>query len=369
MQAARFVRHIQKFDWLLILGVLVMFVLGISAIYSVELSRDDADFLLVKKQLIAFALGIIGMIVVAKCNYLFLRNWGKALYFIGIILLVLVLIFGTELNGTKGWFIIFGVSFQPVEFMKLALVVQLARYFGEHASRRFSWKEILNSGVILLIPFALVMAQPDMGSASILLGSLGVLLFFSGIRWVHTAVLAGLATIAGILGWFFVFADYQKERLLVFINPGLDPLVSGYNVAQAKIAIGSGGLFGRGLGFGSQSQLQFLPESQTDFIFSVIAEELGFIGVCLLFLAVALVLWRILHLAQLSRDNFTKYLLLGIFGLFCVQYVVNIGVNLSLLPTTGIALPFVSYGGTSLFISFLLIGIVQSIAIRGRPVD
>ncbi|MBU4315397.1 FtsW/RodA/SpoVE family cell cycle protein, partial [Patescibacteria group bacterium] len=319
--------------------------------------------------LIAFVLGIVAMVVSARYNYLFLRNWGKALYFLGIILLIAVLIFGKELNGTKGWFIISVISFQPVEFVKLALVVQFARYFGEHASRRFGWKEIIGSGLLLAFPFVLVMMQPDMGSSALLLGTLGVLLFFAGLRWAHALVLLGATTVAGILGWLFLFADYQKERIMVFINPELDPLVSGYNVAQAKIAIGSGGLFGRGLGFGSQSQLQFLPESQTDFIFSVIAEELGFIGVCLLLLACTLVLWRILRAANLAKDHFTKFLLLGIFGLFFVQYMVNIGVNLSLLPTTGIALPFVSYGGSSLLISLLLIGIVQSITVRRRPAD
>jgi rod shape determining protein RodA len=190
------------------------------------------------------------------------------------------------------------------------------------------------------------------------------MMFFAGIRWIHTIVLFCATAIAGVIGWFFVFADYQKERLMVFIDPSLDPLVSGYNVAQAKIAIGSGGLFGKGLGFGSQSQLQFLPESQTDFVFSVIGEELGFIGICLLLLACILVLWRIVRAARLAKDHFTKFLLLGIFGLFSVQFIVNISVNLALLPTTGIALPFVSYGGTSLLASLVLIGIVQSITIR-----
>src|SRR3989339_1742035 len=248
MQIGRMFRHLQRFDWLLMLGVVVLFILGIAAIYSVELSRADADFLLVKKQLVAFVLGIICLIVVAKWNFLFLRNWGKAFYLIGIFFLVSVLIFGTELNGTKGWFILAGVSFQPVEFVKLALLVQFARYFGEHARRRFGWKEIFGSGFLLAVPFLLVMVQPDMGSAAILLGTWAILLFFSGLRCVHAAVLSGVAVIAGIFGWLFVFADYQKDRLLVFLDPALDPLVSGYNITQAKIAIGSGGLFGQGLG-------------------------------------------------------------------------------------------------------------------------
>jgi len=369
MQIGRAFRHLQRFDWLLILGVLVLFVFGISAIYSVELSRDGSEFLLVKKQLIAFVLGVILMIALARFNYRMLRNWGRALYLVGIILLILVLIFGTTINGTTGWFVIFGISFQPVEFMKLALVVQLARYFGEHARRRFGWKEIFGSGFLVLIPVVLTMLQPDLGSAAILVGLWGVMLFFAGLRWIHAGALIGGASLMGVLGWFFLLADYQKQRLVVFINPELDPLQTGYNITQAKIAIGSGGLFGRGLGFGSQSQLQFLPESQTDFIFSVIAEELGFIGVCILFAAALLVLWRILRSARLAKDHFSNFLIIGIFGLFTVQYIVNIGVNLSLLPATGIALPFVSSGGTSLLISLGIIGILQSITVRRRPGD
>lgn len=369
MQFGKAFRHLQRFDWLLILGVLVLFVFGISAIYSVELSREGAEFALVKKQSIAFVLGAVVMVALARFNYRMLRNWGRALYLIGIVLLVLVLIFGTTINGTTGWFVIFGVSFQPVEFMKIALVVQLSRYFGEHARRKFGWKEVAGSGFLVFVPVLLTMLQPDLGSAAILVGLWGVMLFFAGLRFAHAAVLFGSGLLAGILGWFFVLADYQKQRLEVFLNPELDALGTGYNVTQAKIAIGSGGWFGRGLGFGSQSQLQFLPEAQTDFIFSVIAEELGFIGVCILFLAVLLVLWRILRSARFARDHFSKFLILGIFGLFLVQFAVNIGVNLSLLPATGIALPFVSAGGTSLLISLGIIGILQSIAVRRRPGD
>lgn len=369
MQIGKTFRHLQRFDWLLVLGVVILFTFGISAIYSVELSREGAEFVLVKKQLFAFGLGLVAMTLLAQFNYLMLRNWGRALYLMGVLLMILVLLFGTTINGTTGWFVIFGVSFQPVEFMKVALMVQLARYFGEHASRRFGWREIFGSGFLVLVPVILTMMQPDLGSAAILLGLWASLLFFAGLRFVHAGALVGSAALVGIFSWFVLFADYQKQRVLVFLNPELDPLETGYNITQAKIAIGSGGLFGRGLGFGSQSQLQFLPEAQTDFIFSVIAEELGFIGVCILFLAILLVLWRILRSAKFARDHFSKFLILGMFGLFCVQYIVNIGVNLSLLPATGIALPFVSAGGTSLLVSLAIIGILQSIAVRRRPGD
>ncbi len=369
MIAGRFFRELQRFDWLLLLATFVLFAFGMAAIYSVELSRETLEFSLTKKHAIIFVMATVIMVVLANLNYLFLKSWGRALYLIGVALMVLVLFFGTELNGTTGWFILAGISFQPVEFMKVALAVQLARYFGEHARRRFSWKEILGSGLLVVVPTVLAILQPDLGSAVLLLGMWVVVMFFAGLRAHHAAILAAAAAVVSWIGWAFVLADYQRERLQVFIDPSLDPLGSGYNITQAKIAIGSGQLFGRGLGFGSQSQLQFLPESQTDFIFAVIAEELGFIGVIVVLAAIGLLLWRMLTSARQARDNFTSFLAIGIFGIFVVQAVVNIGVNLALLPTTGVALPLVSAGGTSLLISMIMVGIIESIVVHLRPGD
>ncbi|MBT4857119.1 rod shape-determining protein RodA [Candidatus Uhrbacteria bacterium] len=369
MIASRFFREFQRFDWLLLLATFVLFAFGLAAIYSVELSRETLEFALVKKHAAIFLVSTVVMIVIANFNHLFLRSWGRALYLVGVALMVLVLFFGTELNGTTGWFIVAGVSFQPVEFMKVALAVQLARYFGEHARRRFGWKEIFGSGFLVAAPTVLTIAQPDLGSAILLIGMWMIVMFFAGLRVHHAVIITFAGALLGWVAWMFALADYQRLRLQVFLDPTLDPLGSGYNIAQAKIAIGSGQLFGRGLGFGSQSQLQFLPESQTDFIFAVIAEELGFIGVMVVFAAIGVLLWRMLTAARQARDNFTSFLAIGIFAIFVVQSVVNIGVNLAVLPTTGVALPLVSAGGTSLLISMILIGIVQSIVVHLRPGD
>ena len=284
MIASRFFREFQRFDWLLLLATFVLFAFGLAAIYSVELSRETLEFALVKKHAAIFLVSTVVMIVIANFNHLFLRSWGRALYLVGVALMVLVLFFGTELNGTTGWFIVAGVSFQPVEFMKVALAVQLARYFGEHARRRFGWKEIFGSGFLVAAPTVLTIAQPDLGSAILLIGMWMIVMFFAGLRVHHAVIITFAGALLGWVAWMFALADYQRLRLQVFLDPTLDPLGSGYNIAQAKIAIGSGQLFGRGLGFGSQSQLQFLPESQTDFIFAVIAEELGFIGVMVVIL-------------------------------------------------------------------------------------
>ncbi len=360
---------VQRFDWILLLGSLFLFGLGISAIYSVELSRESADFFLLKKQFIVFGIGLIAMILVSRLNHLQFRNYGLVIYIFGIILMLAVLIFGTNVRGTTGWFVFVGFSFQPVEFMKLALAIQLASFFGERARRRFGWREIFISGFLAGLPAGLAMLQPDLGSAILLIGLWVVVLFFAGLRFIHSFVMLALGSMSGVIGWFFLLKDYQRDRLLVFLDPLSDPLSSGYNIAQAKIAIGSGQFFGRGLGFGSQSQLQFLPESQTDFVFAVIGEELGYIGVILLLLLFCIVFWRILLIAFHTRDHFSQFLAIGIFGSLFVQMVVNIGVNLALLPTTGVALPFVSYGGSSLLITFIMIGILQSIAIKLRPGD
>ena len=355
-----------RIDWLMILSVVMLFGFGIAAIYSVELGRES-DFALVRRQLFVMLLGMGAGLAAMRFNYVQWRNYGRVLYLIGLISMVGVLLFGTTLRGTTGWFVILGISFQPVELMKFALAVELARYFSERARRQFGWRELIGSGVLTAIPAILTAMQPDLGSAMLLVGIWIVVIFFAGLRYLHAAVMAGAGAVMGVIGWFFLLAEYQKERIRVFLDPTLDPLDSGYNVLQAKIAIGSGQWFGRGLGFGSQSQLKFLPESQTDFIFAVIAEELGFIGVMVLFAAMILFLWRGLKLIQVSRDHFSTFLVVGILAAFFVQLSVNIAVNLAILPTTGIALPFVSYGGSSLLMSFFMLGVLLSVAVRQRP--
>ncbi len=366
MLIERLLRALQRYDWLLLLCVFVLFAFGLSAIYSVELSQDSADFWLFKKQLIAFVIGVVLMFAASRFNHLQWRNYGRGLYLVGLGLLVLVIFFGKTVNGTTGWFVLGPISFQPVEFMKLALAVELARYFGEHARRRFGWREIFGSGLVVAVPVVLTMLQPDLGSASLLIGMWGVVLFFAGLKKRHVLILGLVGIVLAVSAWFLMFDDYQKERVYVFLDPSRDALVRGYNITQAKIAIGSGQLFGRGLGFGSQSQLKFLPSSQTDFVFAVIAEELGFVGVSILLLAFAVLCWRILRIARISRDNFTAFLAIAIFGGIFVQTVVNIGVDLALLPATGVALPLVSYGGSSLILSLVMLGIVESIYLHER---
>lgn len=361
-------RVLRRGDVLLSIGIAVLVAFGFSAIFSVELSRGSENVFL-EKQAIALGIGVIASIALATLNYNILRYSARALYGIGVLSLVAVLMFGRTLNGSTGWFVIGGFAFQPIEFMKVALVLMLAWYFSRRAQRRFSWKDVFVSGGLVAIPAVFLILQPDLGGAALLIGTWSVFIVFAGIRPSQIAVVSLSVALVGAIGWFGVFQDYQKDRVLTFLDPSRDPLYRGYNVIQAKIAIGSGGLWGRGLGEGSQSQLRFLPESQTDFVFAVIAEELGFFGVCLIFAAFIFVFWRMLRIAHQAPETFGAYLVIGSFCVVFVEMIVHVGANVSLMPATGVALPFVSYGGSSLLLSMIFFGMVQSVAVRLHPAD
>lgn len=359
---------LRKGDVPLLIGVAALLAFGFSAIFSIELSRGAANVFL-QKQAIALGLGLVVSAGIAATNYYTLRYSARGLYAIGIALLIMVFFFGRTLNGSTGWFVIGGFAFQPVEFMKVVLIIMLARYCSSRAKRRFSWKDLATTGSLVALPVVLLMMQPDLGGAALLVGTWAIFVLFAGIRFSQIAALLSAVALVAAVGWFGVFQDYQKNRILTFLDPSRDPLATGYNVIQAQIAVGSGGVWGRGLGEGSQSQLRFLPESQTDFVFAVIAEELGFVGTLLLFAAFCLVFWRILVVARRAHDSFGAYLCLGTFAVLFVEMVVHVGANLSLMPATGVALPFVSYGGSSLLLSFVFFGVVQSVAVRLHPTD
>ncbi len=352
-------------DWLVVLSAFLLILFGLAAIYSVDLSRG-AELVNVKKQLIAVFVALVASFFLATSNYKLLRNYSLVLYVVGVLFLIAVLVFGTTVRGARGWFVFAQASLQPVEFMKFALIVSLASYFSQRARSDFGLREFFESALITALPVCLILLQPDLGSASILVGVWFILTLFAGMRTRFVLSLVAIGSGALLFAWQFLFATYQKARLLTFLSPQFDPLGQGYNVAQAVIAIGAGGWFGRGLGFGSQSQLKFLPESQTDFIFAVIAEELGFIGVILLLAAFTVLFIRFAHLIRHARDSFTAFLVIGIACVFFLQILVNVGMNLGLLPVTGIGLPLVSYGGSSLVLFVLLLGVIQSIAIHSR---
>lgn len=351
-------------DWFLSSIVFLLTAIGFAAIYSVDLSRGAASTLIYfPRQFTAFLLGVVLLFVGGGLHRSVYQSAVRPFFFFSALLLLLVLFFGDTIRGTKGWFVLgpFG-SFQPAELAKAALVLTLGA-LALRMGRRFDSIQFLFASAMPSLVFAfLILLQPDFGSAAIMMGLwLGTL--FAAVRQKRYIALAvGFLAAALLVGWFFLFAPYQRERFLTFLQPDRDPLDAGYNVTQSIIAVGAGRVFGRGLGFGSQSQLRFLPEAQTDFIFSVIAEELGFVGASFVLLLYALLLYRLLVLARRCEDDFSAYVVLGVGWLFFVHLTLNIGATVGLLPITGVTLPFLSYGGSSLLINFFLLGIVQSVS-------
>jgi rod shape determining protein RodA len=354
-------RFMKGYDWTILLVVTLLTCIGLAGIYSVDLSKGET-LTFFPMQVIAFFIGTVILLIAASVHSVFYQSLSRLAYIGVLLLLVGVLFFGITVRGTTGWFRIAGFSLQPAELAKVSLILFLSWMFYRHGRRYYRWQFVLGSMLVVGLYAGLILLQPDLGSALILISIWFGLLLFSNTKKRYIISLLGIGVGIFILGWFFLFAPYQKARLVTFLDPSADPLGSGYNVSQSIIAIGAGNLLGRGLGFGSQSQLHFLPEAQTDFIFAVIAEELGFIAVLGIFILYSILIWRIVALSQKCRDDFAVFVLLGVAIMFFVQVVVNIGAATGTLPVTGVTLPFLSYGGSSLVINLFLIGIVESIA-------
>lgn len=349
----------QSWDVLLFIFVALLMLVGLAELYSSSITRPELTSFFYR-QLAAAAIGLLAMFILSFIDYRLYRSWSKLIYIISIILLVAVLIIGQTLRGTTGWLRVGEIGFQPVELIKIMWVMVLASYLA-YVGSPIDTKKTITSLFLLLPLLVLILLQPDFGSGFMLLVVWAVLLAIvpKPLKW--WLMMGGLAVVAVLLGSIFI-KGYQQDRLLNFINPGRDPLGSGYNVTQSVIAVGSGSLWGRGLGVGTQSQLKFLPEQHTDFVFASLAEELGLVGSILI-----LMLWlglfsRIWRLLRRLRDDFAVLVTVGFGALLMVQVVLNIGMNLGLAPVVGITLPFISYGGSSLISSLIAIGILQNFA-------
>src|SRR3989339_961471 len=283
----------RSFDWPLAAAVFLLIAIGLTAIYSVDLSRG-AELSFLKKQLVALTIGFILFVTASLTQPNFFRAYAKWFYLVCLVLLAGVLICGRAIRGTTGWFVLGGFNFQPVELAKLGVILILA-YIITGFGRRFERPLFFfGTGLVALSAAALVLLQPDLGSA-VILGLIWFgLMIMVGVRRTYILGFVLVALIAAVAVWFFLLQPYQKDRILIFVDPNRDPLGAGYNISQAIIAIGSGQWFGRGLGFGSQSQLKFLPEAQTDFIFSAIGEELGVAGVAALVILFSIIFWRLI---------------------------------------------------------------------------
>lgn len=358
------IRRYRALDWPLVTAAVLLSCFGLAAIYSLSIHGEHITLELFARQLAAFSIGLVLLAVLAGINYRRIRAYAPPIALFAVLLLIGVLLFGSTIRGTRGWFVVFGQSFQPVEFAKLAFIVVLARFFADQHDQS-PGRRILGSLGILALFVVPVLLQPDIGSALLFVAVWLGLLLFSGLPRTYLVRLFGILLLVAVAAWF-VLPQAQQGRVLTFLNPSRDPLGSGYNVRQSIVAVGSGQLFGRGLGLGPQSQLKFLPTAQTDFIFAVIGEELGFVGATLLLGFFAFFLLRLSrHLADLP-DRFGRSVTAGVLILFTVQIFENIGMNMGLAPVTGIPLPFVSYGGTALLFSLAAVGLVESIVRSSR---
>ncbi len=357
------VNTFRRIDWILFLSACALAGFGLLAIWTIDLAQDPAHFFNFKKQLVFVISGAVLALAIAMADYRALRSLARPLYFIGVALLFLVVLLGKTIRGTQGWFALGGFTFQPVEFIKLSLIFALAKYLDLKA-HVFDGSVIAKIMVIVGLYIGLTLAQPDFGSA-LVLGMIAVGMAFLA-RVPRRYVFGGLVGffVVAVLAWSFFLQGYQKDRIRCVFNPEADPFGRGYNIRQSVIAVGAGGMWGRGLGEGSQSQLRFLPEAQTDFIFAVLAEQLGFFVVALMLGAYVLIGWRLLKMCQRITDGFALFCVAGFFILIAAQTVMNVGMNLGVLPVVGLPLPFVSLGGSAMLANFLMLGVVQSIRVR-----
>lgn len=344
------------FDPILVGAATLLSLLGLVTMYSYL--GDNGYF---ERQIIWIVIALVGMCLAAIPDYRFLRTGSASflLYVVTVGLLALVLVIGEVTLGAQSRFDLGFFSLQPSDPAKLALIIVLAKYFSKRHIEIAHFKHILVSGLYAAIIFILVFIQPDFGSAIIIFGIWLGLVLVSGISLRHLALVGILgAVIVGLL-WSFGFQEYQKERILTFLNPLADIQGAGYNAYQSTIAVGSGQIFGKGVGYGTQSKLQFLPEYETDFIFAAFAEEWGIVGVVTLFSLFGVVLWRILRHALASSANFERLFCAGVAVLFISHFFVHIGMNIGLLPVTGTTIPFLSYGGSHLVTEFIGLGIIM----------
>ncbi len=360
-------RRFQGLDQGVILSILALLAIGLLALSSAAFQRfqsSGADYL--SRQLTWMGLGGLLAAVLVVVDYHRWLEWAYWLYGLGVVLLVLVLEIGVVRGGAQRWLTVGSISLQPSEFAKVATILALARYLGARRDAGSpKWRAVLGASVLLLVPMALILMQPNLGTASVFAAvGMGMLLVW-GIPLRALLGVLGAGAAALPVGWHFL-ADYQRSRLLVFLNPNLDPLGAGYTVIQSKIAMGSGFLFGKGWLSGTQSRLNFLPERHTDFIFSVIGEEWGFLGtsVCLGLLAFFII--RSLRIAVETRDPYGRLFVVGLVTMLAVHTVVNAGMSLGLMPVVGLPLPFLSYGGSWLLTSLVAVGMILSVGVR-RP--
>lgn len=349
-------------DWLLLFSVISICLIGIVQIYSATASTSlDNSW---GKQCLYLVVGLVLMAILSTVDYHVMVEQVPLFYLLVTGGLIAVLLFAPRINGAKSWIPIYGgFNLQVSEFSKVVILLVVARYLSEVRTEHLSLSDLLRLGAVIGVPWLLIMAEPDLGTALTIVPMVAVGVFLGGLRWQHLVVIVLIVALVLPAGWFFL-KDYQKARLMTFVDPAADPLGSGYQVIQSLIAVGSGGVWGKGIAQGSQTQFRFLPETHTDFIMSTFAEEHGFVGVVIVLSLYFMLLMQIIQNAQMAPDRAGMFLCMGVAALILFHLLVNVGMVIGRMPVTGIPLPLMSYGGSSLLTMFLMLGLVQSVRLR-----
>jgi rod shape determining protein RodA len=372
----RVIRTQKKVDWILVAATVLIPLLGLVVLYSAGFDPNSSGKTFewwpyaVKspafmKQLIFIIVGFVIMTVMALLPPPFYYRISLPMYLVGIVLLILVARYGTIVNGSRRWLTIGSTKIQPAEFMKIGVVLAMARYLSQYPppAGGYRLKNLIIPAMIFLVPMALIIKQPDLGT-SLSVGAVGgAMMLVAGVR-LRTLLFLMVVGVASVVPLWYKLHPYQKNRVLALFNPDLDPKGTGYHIIQSKIAVGSGELFGKGYLEGTQTQLEFLPEHTTDFIFSVLAEEWGFVGCISVIFCYFLFLYLLLRVALKTKDFFSAFVTIGITALIFFHAFVNIGMVVGLLPVVGIPLPLFSYGGSSVISSLVGVGLVMSVSLR-----
>jgi rod shape determining protein RodA len=349
----------RDFDWVLLAIVLLLSVISVFEIYSATLHTKFAGF--ETKQLLWLGGGLFAMIVVSAVDYHKLLGVVHWIYGFCLISLLAVMVVGQKVLGARRWIRVGSIHFQPSEWVKLVLIVAVARYFAAHKGQDLSWKDIAKAFALVGVPMLLVLKQPDLGTALTYSPVLLIGLFLGGMRWKQALILVLAALALAVPVWHKGLKPYQKARLTSFMSPDDDPRGSGYQIRQSLIAVGDGGVWGRGATKGTQTQGDFLPIPYTDFIFAAFCEEHGFVGAVFILLLYFLILMRLIQNAQTAADLSGTLLVMGVVAVLIFQIAVNVGMVVGLMPVTGIPLPLMSYGGSSVLFTFLALGIVMNV--------
>lgn len=374
------VKRLKFVDRPFLLSLVAILIMGLVIQLSASSSISSDPYYYVKKQLVMIAVGLIAIIIIIRYDYLQIKGLSPFLYGLSLLMLVAVLLFGQEVRGTTGWIAIGPLPpLQPAEFTKVLLVLSFADFLQNRRGQMNNLAEMLPCFVFMGVPFILIMLQPDLGTALVYIAITFIMMYMAGAnqRVLFGILFGGMALIGLVLllhfkaGLWIPLKDYQLQRLVVFINPyndGMGGRGAGWNTIQSLVAIGSGGIAGKGLFQGTQVQLNFLPEHHTDFIYAVIGEELGFIGAGLVLVLFGVLLMRTVYIAANSRELYGGLLVTGISAMWLFHIFENIGMCIGMMPVTGIPLPFISYGGSSMITNLLAVALILSVNVRGKKI-